>query len=454
LPKIAEYAPDTVLDDADIVLGQDAATGETKTFTGATIREGLATAAELDDHLANVSNPHAVTKAQVGLSSVPNLDATDRTNHTGTQPSSSISDFNTATDARITAKRGVASGVASLDAGGLVPVSQLPALVSSSTYTVANQAAMLALAANKGDFAIRTDSGNTYILAALPASTLANWVQVVAGGGGGTGDMVLASVQTNTGKKTFDRGTFADKGSLVFDVTAYGAIGDGATDCYAAVAAALADIASVYSVLNTSATLYFPGGEYLMSAPLVAISRLHIRGAGRGATKITKNFNTTPLVDISGSGTSNDGSTHIREVSVHDIKLEGNSTTGPLLRTYYASEIYFHNVLFVGSTGRGLDAVELFDSYFSHCAWEDFFSTTEPVIHLRSSMASSGFGNGVDSVNMVWFTDCRIESFKSTAIKIGEGLGAGVDGAPNGFYFKHFKIECSNVRGTLIDFCR
>lgn len=41
-------------------------------------------------------NPHGVTKAQVGLGSVPNIDATDRANHVGTQLSTTISDFESA----------------------------------------------------------------------------------------------------------------------------------------------------------------------------------------------------------------------------------------------------------------------------------------------------------------------------------------------------------------------
>lgn len=40
-------------------------------------------------------NPHAVTKTDVGLSNVPNVDATDRANHTGTQTLSTISDAGT-----------------------------------------------------------------------------------------------------------------------------------------------------------------------------------------------------------------------------------------------------------------------------------------------------------------------------------------------------------------------
>jgi hypothetical protein len=44
-------------------------------------------------HEALTNNPHAVTKTQVGLSNVPNTDATARSSHTGTQLSSTISDF-------------------------------------------------------------------------------------------------------------------------------------------------------------------------------------------------------------------------------------------------------------------------------------------------------------------------------------------------------------------------
>jgi hypothetical protein len=51
-------------------------------------------------HISDISNPHAVTKTQVGLSDVPNVDATLRANHTGTQLASTISDFSEAVDDR------------------------------------------------------------------------------------------------------------------------------------------------------------------------------------------------------------------------------------------------------------------------------------------------------------------------------------------------------------------
>ena len=49
----------------------------------------------------------------------------NRTNHTGTQLASTISDFDTAADARITTQKGAANGLATLDGSGKVPASQL-----------------------------------------------------------------------------------------------------------------------------------------------------------------------------------------------------------------------------------------------------------------------------------------------------------------------------------------
>lgn len=50
---------------------------------------------------AQLKTDLALTKSDVGLSNVPNVDATDRANHTGTQTASTISDFNTAAQAAL-----------------------------------------------------------------------------------------------------------------------------------------------------------------------------------------------------------------------------------------------------------------------------------------------------------------------------------------------------------------
>jgi len=74
---------------------------------------------------------------------------------------------------------GTPSGAASLGADGKLLPSQTPDISINNVYPVSSQAAMLALPANQGDIAIRTDEANKpYILAALPASTLANWFPI------------------------------------------------------------------------------------------------------------------------------------------------------------------------------------------------------------------------------------------------------------------------------------
>jgi len=79
-----------------------------------------------------------------------------------------------------TSARGAADGVASLDSGGKVPSSELPAIAITETFVVASEAAMLALTAQVGDVAIRTDVNLNFILATAPASTLANWKQLLS----------------------------------------------------------------------------------------------------------------------------------------------------------------------------------------------------------------------------------------------------------------------------------
>jgi hypothetical protein len=76
--------------------------------------------------------------------------------------------------------KGAANGIATLDGAGKVPLAQIPAAVITDVFVVASQGAMLALAASPGDVAVRTDSAETFILQASPASTLSNWVELRA----------------------------------------------------------------------------------------------------------------------------------------------------------------------------------------------------------------------------------------------------------------------------------
>jgi hypothetical protein len=54
---------------------------------------------------------------------------------------------------------------------------------TTHTYTAANQAAMLALTANLGDIAFRTDESITYVLSGADPSVLANWQPILTPAG-------------------------------------------------------------------------------------------------------------------------------------------------------------------------------------------------------------------------------------------------------------------------------
>lgn len=152
-----------------------------------------ATQAALDDKVPTTRtvNGHAlssnvtVTKSDVSLGNVDNTSDASKPVSTATQ---------TALDAK-----------ADL-VGGYVPTSQLPALAYTAVNTVANQAAMLALTGiQPGDLAVRTDGAGTFVLAADPPSTLANWVllnaptDVVTSVNSQTGTVVLAKGDVGLG---------------------------------------------------------------------------------------------------------------------------------------------------------------------------------------------------------------------------------------------------------------
>jgi hypothetical protein len=71
------------------------------------------------------------------------------------------------------------SGYAGLDGSGKIDPSQLPALAITDTFVVATQAAQVALTAEVGDVALRTDINKSFILQVSPASTFANWQELL-----------------------------------------------------------------------------------------------------------------------------------------------------------------------------------------------------------------------------------------------------------------------------------
>lgn len=72
-----------------------------------------------------------------------------------------------------------AGNVPVLDSNGKLVNSILPPLAITNTFVVNSEVEMLALVAEVGDIAIRTDLNQTFILQKEPASNLNNWVKIL-----------------------------------------------------------------------------------------------------------------------------------------------------------------------------------------------------------------------------------------------------------------------------------
>lgn len=121
--------------------------------------------------------------------------------------SNAISDHSSATDPHgdrayandtFVPKTDVGVDVASL-VGGKVPSSQIPAIAITETFVVSSEEEMLALEAQIGDIAIRSDLSLTFVLGENDPTELSNWYQIltptapVTSVNGEVGDVVLGS---------------------------------------------------------------------------------------------------------------------------------------------------------------------------------------------------------------------------------------------------------------------
>lgn len=117
------------------------------------------------------------------------------------------------TDAGTAASKNVgtsAGNVPVLGSDGKLAESILPAIALTDTYVVASQAAMLGLTAQRGDIAVRTDEGKTYILNANDPTVLANWVWLR------TPDCKVLSVNGKTGAITLTTSDIAEGSHLYY----------------------------------------------------------------------------------------------------------------------------------------------------------------------------------------------------------------------------------------------
>jgi len=108
--------------------------------------------------------------------------------------------------------------------GSALQWEDFPDLTITDTFVVNTEAAMLALSAQKGDVAVRSDQNKTYILTASPATTLGNWQELLT-----PTDLVL-SVAGRTGSVTLSTSDISGLGTIATQAANNVAITGGAID--------------------------------------------------------------------------------------------------------------------------------------------------------------------------------------------------------------------------------
>ncbi len=162
-------------------------------------------------------SPLSFTSPLVNTSSIVSIPSASSTTN-GYLTSTNWNIFNNKIN---TTEKAANNGVATLGADGKIPSTQIPATSFSRVDVVTSEAAMLLLPVTlTGSFAIRTDVNKSFVLSQLPASSILNWVEIVAPG-------TVTSVNGQTGPAisltTADIGTSINK-NYVTDVMLSGVL--------------------------------------------------------------------------------------------------------------------------------------------------------------------------------------------------------------------------------------
>lgn len=204
----------------DVVAGKQLST-EDYTTAEKTKLAGVATNANNYVHPTGDGNSHVPATGTTNNLKVLKAGATANSSAWGSVDYSELTNRPTLGTAS-SANTGTGSGnVPVLDASGKLATSTLPSIAITDTFVVANQTAMLALTAQTGDVAIRTDLSKTFILSGTNATLLADWKELstptdaVTSVNGLTGAVSLTA--SSVGASAISVGT-ADPGTTNYDV--------------------------------------------------------------------------------------------------------------------------------------------------------------------------------------------------------------------------------------------
>lgn len=200
--------------------------GEGATLALTILGNAEASTVTVDNDTVNtaIEEDAAATRTALGLGTAATTSASAYAAASHTQAISTITGLQDALDAKAataslgnaaTKNSGEANGVASLGSDGKIPSAQLPAIaIVDYLGTAANEAAMLALTGQKGDWAQRTDLGTMWFITGDDPTQLASWREMtyptapVSSVAGLTGSIASGDLRTALGLATTSDVTF------------------------------------------------------------------------------------------------------------------------------------------------------------------------------------------------------------------------------------------------------
>lgn len=183
-----------------------------------------------------------------------------------------------------------AGNVVAVGSDGKISSDLLPALAITDTSVVGSEAEMLALSVQKGDVAVRTDLGKSFILKATPATQLANWQELLSP------ESPIQSVNGKTGTVTL---AASDVGAepVLNNKTAKASVADNDGIVILDSAASNGTKKLLWSVIKSTLKTYFDGLYNKYTLPTMSTST---KGGAKVGTGLVMSGEVLSVGDIDG----------------------------------------------------------------------------------------------------------------------------------------------------------
>lgn len=180
-----------------------------------------------------------------------------------------------------------------------------------------------------------------------------------------------------------------------------------------------------------------------------------IEGAGMRSTAIRR---TSDVILVDCSGAAGGAGTIATGHQFRYLALSGGDTgTTPVMRLYYAGQCSFHRVRWTSVQGLGIDAVQVWDSYWTQCRFKRLGTDdgTVPAVRFacRTSDTVGAMGYSTDSNNQLDFDSCVLESGRGGFWFVRNAGGAsGSTQSNHTINFRHAHLEQDTTAGPYLRF--